>query len=114
MLADVNHCVGTELNLDPAVQRVITMRRWKVRLMVDQIRIDAITARRLNGDEHVAKSQPGQSDVAIVHVAFARGWSPAAGHLALVLLRQITEPLNIGIGRYTRGGVLQLVVREQL
>ena len=72
VLADMDERVRAEVVAQPAIQRVITVRRRQIWLVIDQVRIHAVAARRLDRDEHIAEAQPGERDVVVVHIARAR------------------------------------------
>ena len=65
MLAEVDHRVGAELPLQPAVGGQVVVRRRKIGVVVDRDRVLAEAARRLDQDHHVAGLQRGRDDLAV-------------------------------------------------
>ena len=106
MLADVDNRIGLPDVAEPTIQAIVMMRRWQIRLMVDRVRIHAVAARRLQGNERISQLQSGQHDVLLVHVRCAGGWSPLGLHLLLQRHRQLGKPLCILLRRDPPGGLL--------
>ena len=66
----------TSLVAQPAVQRVVVVRRRQVGRVVDRVRVHAVAARRLQRHEDVAELQAGQRQRAVVDVRLAGRLAP--------------------------------------
>jgi hypothetical protein len=64
VLAHVDDCMGAKTFAQPGIEREVAMRRHQVRRVVACLRIDVVAARRLDADDHIAKTQQRQAKCA--------------------------------------------------
>ena len=112
VLADVNNRIGAPHIAQPAVQRVIMVRRRQVGLMINGVRVHAVAARRLQRDEHIAQFDAGQGQMVVMHIGDAGRRAPLLRHFLLHLQRQVGKPLRIQRCRHASDGMLQLLRRK--
>ena len=75
--------VGLPVIFQPAIQRVIMMRRRQVGLVVDRVGIHAVAARRLQHHQCVAQCDACQSQLPVMQIGYARRYAPLCGHFFL-------------------------------
>jgi hypothetical protein len=79
MLADVNDRVGAERSSQPRVEGEIVMRRHEIGVVVSRLRVDGITALRLDADDDVAEAVDGKMERALAEERIVLGCAPAVG-----------------------------------
>ena len=112
VFAYMHNGVRLPLIAQPAIQCIVMVCRWQIRLVVNRIRIHAIAARRLQRHEGVAQLNTRQRKMIIMHIGHARRRTPLRRHLLSHLQWQLGKPRRILRRRYTSGRARHLLSRE--
>ena len=104
MLAKMHNGMGIERVAQPGIKGEIAMRRHQIGVVIAGQRIDVITARRLNTDDHIAKTMDRQNEPALLDKGIAQRIAPARPDPFLYDRRQIRKIGLVGsniIGHFT-------------
>ena len=112
VLADVDNRIGAPHIAQPAVQRIVMVRRRQVGLVINGVRVHAVAARRLQRHEHIAQFNAGQSQMVVMHIRDTGRRAPLLRHFLLHFQRQVGQPLRILRCRHAPDCMLQLLRRE--
>ncbi len=83
--------------------------RRQIGLVIDRIRVHAVTARWLQRNEGIAQLNASQRQMIIMHIGYARRRPPLRRHFLLHLQRQIVKPRRVLRRRHASDRVRQLL-----